>query len=75
MDQMRACMVLPLISFGYANLILICTHFLLFANGSLVGIVSGDVVTYSGIKKNSVDGPGCGCAIVASFLLSFRKLI
>ena len=50
-------------------------NFSLFANGTYTGIISGVVVIFMGIEKNSMDGPACCSAIVASFLLSFRNLI
>ena len=49
-------------------------HQFLLANGASMGVCAGIVVIYMGIEKNSVDGPACCSAIVASFLLSFRKL-
>ena len=70
-----ACMVLPLNGFGSINLILICSQFLLFAYGACVAGISGVVVIYSGIEKNSMDSLACYSAIVISFLLGFRILV
>ena len=69
----QACVVLLLNSFGSTNLILICGWLLLFANGACTGVVAGIVIVYTGIEKNSIDGPACCSAIVAFFLLSLRK--
>ena len=50
-------MVLLLNGFGSTNLILIFGYFLLFANRACMGIITGIVVVYMGIEKNSMDGP------------------
>ena len=62
--------MLPLNGFGSNNLILICYWFL-FANGAHTGIMAGVVIVYTGMKKNSMNGPACYSAIIAS---SFTKL-
>ena len=49
-NHMRACMALPVNSFGSANLILICGRLLLFANGACAGTVAGVAVVYMGIE-------------------------
>ena len=67
-------MVLPLNGFGSNNLTLIC-GWLLFAYRAWMGIIASVIAIYIGIEKNIVDGPACCSAIVAFFLLSFRKLI
>ena len=65
-------MVLLLNSFVSINLILVCGHFLLFANRAYVDAIAGVSVVYTGIEKNSVDGPAYCSAIIAFFILSFR---
>ena len=69
---MWACVVLPLNCLGSANLILFCGQFLL-ANGAHSGVISGIVVVYIGIEKNSLHGPASWFAIVATFFLSLKK--
>ena len=61
---MCACVVLPLNSFSSASLILIYGQFLL-TNGAWVGFVAG--FSYTGIEKNSMDGPSCYSAVIPSF--------
>ena len=46
----QACVVLPLNGFGCANLILICGHLLLYANGTRKGVVAGVAVVYMAIE-------------------------
>ena len=64
---MQACMVFLLNGFGSTNLMLICSQFLLFANGACMGIFAGIVVVYTGIEKNSMDDPAPCSTIVAFF--------
>ena len=49
-------MVLLLNGFSFANLILICSWFLLFANEVHTSVLAS-VVIYTGIEKNSIDSP------------------
>ena len=49
-NHARACVVLPLNSFGSANLILICGQFLIWINGARTGVVAGVAVVYTGIE-------------------------
>ena len=70
---MWVCVVLPLKGFGAANLLQICSWFLLFANGARTGIIAGVVVIYMAIKKNSINGLAYCSAIMAYFLLKFKK--
>ena len=60
-------MVLPLNDFSSANLILIYGWFLLFSNKACVGIISGVVAVYMGMKKSSMDGLEYCSAIIAFF--------
>ena len=66
-NHVRSCVVLLLNGYGSNNLILICGHFLLFINGAWVGVIACVVVVYTGIKKNSMDGPTCRSATIAFF--------
>ena len=52
----QTCMVLPLNGFGYVNSILIYVQFLL-TNEACAGAVAG--ISYTGMNKNSMDGPTC----------------
>ena len=65
-NHMQACVVLPLNGSGSTNFILICGQ-LLFSNDAYVGVVAGIVVVYTGIEKNSVDGPAYCSTIIAFF--------
>ena len=64
-NHMRACMVLPLNGFGFANLILICGRWLIYINGACAGVVAGVAVVYMGIEYKPMEGPACWSVIIA----------
>ena len=49
-NHAQACVVLPLNSFGSANLILICSQLLICINGARTGVITGVAVVYMAIE-------------------------